>query len=96
MPHSLGVGYWSGGALQKDLRVICRTRSPFDGVRGLDASLWWDSRYKIVPVGLGNVLGYLGSVARAFVMYRTYRGSSLALRLRRLSNPSGASLRTPD
>ena len=24
---------------QKYLRVICRTRSPFDGVRGLDASL---------------------------------------------------------
>jgi hypothetical protein len=28
---------------QKYLRVICRTRSPVDGVRGLDASLWWDS-----------------------------------------------------
>jgi hypothetical protein len=24
---------------QKYLRVICRTRSPFDGVRGIDASL---------------------------------------------------------
>jgi hypothetical protein len=24
---------------QKYMRVICRTRSPFDGVRGLDASL---------------------------------------------------------
>jgi hypothetical protein len=24
---------------QKYLRVICRSRSPFDGVRGLDASL---------------------------------------------------------
>jgi hypothetical protein len=44
-------------------------------------------RYKIVPVGLGNVLGYLGSVARALVMYRTYPESSLTLRLRRLSNP---------
>jgi hypothetical protein len=32
-------------------------------------------RYKIVPAGLGNVLGYLGSVARASVMYRTYPGS---------------------
>jgi hypothetical protein len=53
-------------------------------------------RYKIIPVGLGNVLGYLGSVAQALVMYRTYPVSSLALRLRRLSNPSGASLRTPD
>jgi hypothetical protein len=31
------------GALQKYLRVIRRTQSPFDGVRGLDASLWWDS-----------------------------------------------------
>jgi hypothetical protein len=41
-------------------------------------------RYKIVPAGLGNVLGYLGSVARALVMYRTYPGTSLALCLRRL------------
>jgi hypothetical protein len=40
--------------------------------------------YKIVPAGLGNILGYLGSVARASVMYRTYPGSSLALCLRRL------------
>jgi hypothetical protein len=54
-------------------------------------------RYKIVLAGLGNVLGYLGSVARALVVYRTYPESSLALHaLRRLSNPSGASLRTPD
>jgi hypothetical protein len=28
-------------------------------------------RYKIVPASLGNVLGYLESVARALVMYRT-------------------------
>jgi hypothetical protein len=41
-------------------------------------------RYKIVPAGLRNVLGYLGSVARALVMYQTYPGSSLALCLRRL------------
>ena len=34
---------------QKYLRVICRTRSPFDGVRGLDASLWWDSVTKSFP-----------------------------------------------
>jgi hypothetical protein len=54
-------------------------------------------RYRIAPAGLQNVLGYLGSVARASAMYRTYLQSSLALRaLRRLSNPSGASLRTPD
>jgi hypothetical protein len=26
-------------------------------------------RYKIIPAGLGNVLGYLGSVAQALVMY---------------------------
>jgi hypothetical protein len=45
-------------------------------------------RYKITPVGLRNVLGYLGSVARASAMYRTYPESSLALRaLGRLSNP---------
>jgi hypothetical protein len=71
---------------QKYLRVICRTRSPVDGVRGLDASLCplMGFRYKIVPAGLGNVLGYLGSVTRALVMYRTYPWSSLALCLRRL------------
>jgi hypothetical protein len=40
--------------------------------------------YKIVLAGLGNVLGYFKSVARASVMYRTYPGSSLALCLRRL------------
>jgi hypothetical protein len=45
--------------------------------------------YKIAPAGLGNVLGYLGSIARASAMYRTYPESSLALRaLGRLSNPS--------
>jgi hypothetical protein len=44
---------------------------------------------QIVPAGLGNVLGYLGSVVRALVMYRTYPESSLTLRaLGRLSNPS--------
>jgi hypothetical protein len=53
--------------------------------------------YKIAPTGLGNVLGYLGSVARASAMYWTYPESSLALRaLRRLSKPSGATLQTPD
>jgi hypothetical protein len=45
-------------------------------------------RYKIALAGLGNVLGYLGSVARASSMYQTYPESSLALRaLGRLSNP---------
>jgi hypothetical protein len=43
---------------------------------------------QIIPAGLGNVLGYLGSVARASAMYQTYPGSSLTLCvLRRLSNP---------
>jgi hypothetical protein len=41
---------------------------PFDSVRGLDASLRWDSVTKIVPAGLGNVLGYLGSIAQASAM----------------------------
>jgi hypothetical protein len=46
-------------------------------------------RYKIAPAGLGYVLGYLESVARASAMYRTYPESSLALHaLGRLSNPS--------
>jgi hypothetical protein len=44
---------------------------------------------QIVLAGLRNVLGYLGSVARASAMYRTYPESSLTLRaLGRLSNPS--------
>jgi hypothetical protein len=43
---------------------------------------------QIVLASLGNVLGYLGSVARASAMYRTYSESSLTLRaLGRLSNP---------
>jgi hypothetical protein len=43
---------------------------------------------RVVPAGLGNVLGYIGSVARASAMYRTYLGSSLTLSvLGRLSNP---------
>jgi hypothetical protein len=37
-------------------------------------------RYKIAPAGLENVLGYLGSVARASTVYRTYPESSLTLR----------------
>jgi hypothetical protein len=44
---------------------------------------------QIVPAGLGNVLGYLRSVAQASAMYRTYPESSLTLHaLGRLSNPS--------
>jgi hypothetical protein len=43
---------------------------------------------RVIPAGLGNVLGYLGSIARASAMYQTYPGSSLTLRvLGRLSNP---------
>jgi hypothetical protein len=43
---------------------------------------------QIILAGLGNVLGYLRSVARASAMYRTYPGSSLTLCvLGRLSNP---------
>ena len=37
-------------ARQKYLRVICRTRSPGDGVRGLDASLRWDSVTRSFPL----------------------------------------------
>jgi hypothetical protein len=36
--------------------------------------------YRIAPAGIENILGYLGSVARASAMYRTYLESSLALR----------------
>jgi hypothetical protein len=50
-------------------------------------------RYKIAPAGLGNVLGYLGSVARALVVYRTYLESSHALAVEPIR---GASLRTSD
>jgi hypothetical protein len=43
---------------------------------------------RVVPASLGNVLGYLESVARASAMYRTYLGSSLTLHvLGRLSDP---------
>ena len=35
---------------QKYLRVICRTRSPGDGVRGLDASLRWDYVTRSLPL----------------------------------------------
>jgi hypothetical protein len=35
---------------QKYLWVICRTRSPVDGVRGLDASLSWDSVTRSFPL----------------------------------------------
>jgi hypothetical protein len=61
---------------------------PFDRVRGLDASLRWDSVTNRSRRSR-KVLGYLGSIARASAMYRTYPESSLTLRaLGRLLNPS--------
>jgi hypothetical protein len=88
VPRSLGVGWWPRGALQKYLRVIRHTQTPSTGS---ESSMPPSSGIplQIVPVGLGNVLGYLGSVAQASAMYRTYPESSLTLRtLGRLSNPS--------
>jgi hypothetical protein len=88
VPCSLGVGWWPRGALQKYLRVICRTQTPSTGSEG-SMPPSGGILLQIVPAGLGNVLGYLGSVARASAMYRTYPESSLTLRaLGRLSNPS--------
>jgi hypothetical protein len=85
--HSLGVGWWPRGALQKYLRVIRRTQTPSIGSEG-SMPPSGGIPLQIVPAGLGNVLGYLGSVARASAMYRTYPESSLTLRaLGRLSNP---------
>jgi hypothetical protein len=88
VPRSLGVDWWPEGALQKYLQVIRRTRTPSTGSKG-SMPPSGGIPLQIVPAGLGNVLGYLGSVARALVMYRTYPESSLTLRaLGRLSNPS--------
>jgi hypothetical protein len=79
MPRSLGVGWWPRGALQKYLRVIRRTQTPSTGSEG-SMPPSGGIPLQIVPVGLGNVLGYLGSVARTSAMYRTYPESSLTLR----------------
>jgi hypothetical protein len=88
VPYSLGVGWWPRGALQKYLRVIRRTWTPSIGSEG-SMPPSGGIPLQIVPAGLGNVLGYLGSVARASAMYRTYPESSLTLHaLGRLSNPS--------
>jgi hypothetical protein len=88
VPRSLGVGWWPRGALQKYLRVIRRTQTPSIGSEG-SMPPSGGIPLQIVPAGLGNVLGYLKSVARASAMYRTYPESSLTLRaLGRLSNPS--------
>jgi hypothetical protein len=79
---------WPGGTLQKYLRVIRRTQTPSTGFEG-SMPPSGGIPLQIVPAGLGTVLGYLGSVARALVMYRTYPESSLTLHaLGRLSNPS--------
>jgi hypothetical protein len=79
---------WPRGTLQKYLRVIHRTQTPSTGSEG-SMPPSGGIPLQIVPSGLGNVLGYLGSVARALVMYRTYPESSLTLHgLGRLSNPS--------
>jgi hypothetical protein len=88
VPHSLGVSWWPRGALQKYLRVIHRTQTPLTGSKG-SMPPSGGIPLQIVPTGLRNVLGYLGSVARASAMYRTYPESSLTLcALGRLSNPS--------
>jgi hypothetical protein len=88
VPRSLGVGWWPRGALQKYLRVIRWTQTPSTGSEG-SIPPSGGIPLQIVPAGLGNVLGYLGSIARASAMYRTYPESSLTLRgLGRLSNPS--------
>jgi hypothetical protein len=34
VPHSIRVGLWPGGALQKYLQVICRTRTHSIGSEG--------------------------------------------------------------
>jgi hypothetical protein len=72
VPRSLGVVWWPRGALQKYLRVIHRTRTPSTGPEG-SMPPSGGIPLQIVPAGLGNVLGYLGSVARASAMYRTYQ-----------------------
>jgi hypothetical protein len=88
MPCSLGVGWWPRGMLQKYLRVIRRTQTPSIGSEG-SMPPSGGIPLQIVPAGLGNVIGYLGSVARAWAMCWTYPESSLTQHaLGRLSNPS--------
>jgi hypothetical protein len=88
VPCSLGVGWWPRGALQKYLRVIRRTQTPSTRSEGSMPPSSGIS-LQIVPTGLRNVLGYLGSIARASAMYQTYPESSLTLcALGRLSNPA--------
>jgi hypothetical protein len=60
--RSLGVGWWPRGVLQKYLRVICQTQTPSTGSEG-SMPPSGGIPLQIIPAGLGNVLGYLGSVA---------------------------------
>jgi hypothetical protein len=55
------------GTLQKYLQVICRTRTHSIGSEG-SMPPSGGIPLQIVPAGLGNVLGYLGSVAQASAM----------------------------
>jgi hypothetical protein len=80
---------------QKYLRVICRTRSPGDGVRGLDASSGgiplqdrsrWSRKCPSVPRERSPSLGYVSNVP--MVIPRSASEAAV--------NPSGASLQTPD
>jgi hypothetical protein len=51
---------------------------------------------QIVPAGIGNVLGYLGSVARASAIYQTYLVPHSACSGATVEPFRGASLRTPN
>jgi hypothetical protein len=55
------------GRLQKYLQVICWTRTHSIGSEG-SVPPSGGITLQIVPAGLGNVLGYLGSIARASAM----------------------------
>ena len=80
---------------QKYLRVICRTRSPGDGVRGsmppsdgipLQDRSRWSRKYPRVPREHSPSLGYVSNVPR--VIPRSVSEATV--------NPLRASLRTPD
>jgi hypothetical protein len=80
---------------QKYLRVICRTRSPGDGVRGsmppsdgipLQDRSRWSRKCPRVPRERSPSLGYVSNVP--MVIPRSVSEAAV--------NPSGASLRTPD
>jgi hypothetical protein len=80
---------------EKYLWVICRTRSPVDGVRGLDAPSngillqdrsRWSRKCPRVPRERSPSLGYVSNVP--MVIPRSVFEAAV--------NPSRASLRTPD